>query len=299
MSGSLRLLTIPSPLVSRPLRLLCLTGRWFVVATMLMGSVYEQSCFAQIVRNANRPERVDLYGDPLPTGAVGRMGTSRFRLGTRVGSVAFSPDGRSLAVPSQSSGVPIWDTATGRLIMTLPPRKGVEPEDGSIGQVVFSPDGRMLAGFYGHDVTGIWATSSGKEIRIFPGNEEALFGVGFTPDGDRVFSYSDARVRLWNLASGAEIRQFRAPGHQIWSTAISPDSRILATASWGGDIRLWDVATRARRFGDFLDTDQSTWASRRTGKRFDRLVMMAYSDSTRSPPATRSDEPLFRRAVIA
>jgi WD40 repeat protein len=64
-----------------------------------------------------------------------------FTTGTPVGSPAFSPDGRTLAVTNEV-GVQLWDLATGQVRTTVPTR--------SPATVAFSPDGRTLAvGTYG------------------------------------------------------------------------------------------------------------------------------------------------------
>jgi WD40 repeat protein len=79
--------------------------------------------------------KVDRYGDPLPPGAIARLGTMQ-----SVGGDAclFSPDGRMLAVRSGDQGVLLWDVSTGKRIRTL-------SEFPRAGQMAFSPDGRTLA----------------------------------------------------------------------------------------------------------------------------------------------------------
>src|SRR5947209_7888543 len=57
--------------------------------------------------------RPDLYGDPLPEGAVARLGSIRLRPGGAVSHLAFSPDGKRLAAWSEA-GLSVWDADTGR-----------------------------------------------------------------------------------------------------------------------------------------------------------------------------------------
>src|SRR5438105_2646578 len=58
--------------------------------------------------------RTDCYGDPLPDGAVGRLGTARLRHGHDITVMAFAPDGRSLASSDDGGWLCVWDVATGR-----------------------------------------------------------------------------------------------------------------------------------------------------------------------------------------
>jgi hypothetical protein len=81
----------------------------------------------------------DFYGDPLPSGAIVRLGSSRLRHPAFIPRFAFSRDGRRLA--SMGATVRIWDTTDGRLLREL-------PVDAFFPwAVAFSPDGgKLLSG---------------------------------------------------------------------------------------------------------------------------------------------------------
>src|SRR5262249_41745646 len=64
------------------------------------------------------PARVDRYGEPLPPGAVARLGTVRWRFTDRIDGLALVPGGRQL-VSYGVSTVAFWDVATGRRVRSL------------------------------------------------------------------------------------------------------------------------------------------------------------------------------------
>src|SRR5688572_29342896 len=61
-------------------------------------------------------KRVDTYGDPLPDGAIARLGTIRLRHCETVSFVRFAPDGKRLFSRGRDNAICIWDVATGREI---------------------------------------------------------------------------------------------------------------------------------------------------------------------------------------
>src|SRR5690242_16246447 len=86
-----------------------------------------------------QPPVLDRWGDPLPAGAVARLGTLRFHHNPDVTGLAFAPDGRTLASGGQDKAVRLWDAATGKVIRTLTGHQV------SVSDLVFAPDGSLLA----------------------------------------------------------------------------------------------------------------------------------------------------------
>ncbi|MHC4506216.1 MAG: WD40 repeat domain-containing protein, partial [Planctomycetota bacterium] len=183
-------------------------------------------------RAGSRP-RTDLYGDPLPPGAVARIGTVRLPAGGWGRRIAFSPDGEILAscVGAGSPEANLWETGTGRKIRTIRLRGPA-----SINSVDFSPDGRRLA--VAGDKVRIYDVRTGRKVREIGGRTLAAF----LPDGKRLASWSRdyGGVCLWNLASGKMLRSFPGPVHATTSLAISRDGSILAAVA-DDVLYLWDL----------------------------------------------------------
>jgi RNA polymerase sigma factor (sigma-70 family) len=184
--------------------------------------------------------RTDLYGDPLPAGAVARLGTARFRNGLQSWSVVFSPDGKTVATASHDMTIRLWDVASGKELRQF------RGHHGAVLTVAFSPDGKLLAsGSQGDPMVRLWQVNSGKDFRQLQGHQGGVTCVAFYPDGKILASGGqDHVIRLWKVATGQEIRQFI--GHQggVQTVAFSPDGKSLASGENSDNtIRLWEVAT--------------------------------------------------------
>src|SRR5262245_29991249 len=79
---------------------------------------------AQAPPKDDKKARLDAYGEPLPPGALARLGTNRLRNGGQVSDIAFAPDGKILATCGADGTASLWDVATGKVLRVLPAHPG-------------------------------------------------------------------------------------------------------------------------------------------------------------------------------
>jgi RNA polymerase sigma factor (sigma-70 family) len=195
--------------------------------------------------------RLDRYGDPLPPGALARLGTVRWRQNGPVTFLAYSGDGKTLA----SSGVKtfhVWEATTGRLFRQF-------PLGGKEGASCFAiaPDGKLLATGGVDGLIRLRELATGKELRtiqlpkleaikeIPPGgaDQNAVFQVVFSPDGMTLASVSwDEKLHLWYVATGKELGPLPGPRDHVTAVRFAPDGKRIAVGSeW--QTHLCDLAT--------------------------------------------------------
>jgi len=155
--------------------------------------------------------------------------------------VAFSPDGKSLAVGyghnsnAQVGRVKVWDVASGAELEAF-----TGPRGGVIA-VAFHPGGKRLA-VAGSEVVEVWELGTAHKIHELKGHKKWVYCVAYSPDGKWLATGGwDRTVKLRDAATGVEVLTVFAQDGFVLSLAFSPDSRTLVTSSEDRSARLWEV----------------------------------------------------------
>ncbi len=180
-------------------------------------------------------------------------------------TVAYSPDGKTIATGGSDRTARLWDAVTGKELRKF------EGHGNTVEQIAFTLDGKILA-----------TAALGGTVRLFRlGTEEpptnlvtgtaSLVGMTFSPDG-RVLATATrnvgqvrSAVRVWDVATGKE--RLRFVGHQesALGLAFSPDGRVLGSGGGDGTVLLWDITGRVHE-GQLAAADlpppvlESEWA---------------------------------------
>jgi WD40 repeat protein len=160
--------------------------------------------------------RLDGLGDPLPAGAIARLGTLRFQHGEPVLHLSYSPGGQ-LLVSSGERFVRVWDVTTG---------KEVRRFDGSCGRAAFTPDGKSLV--TGGEKVCVREIASGRVTDRLP---FAGYGVALSPDGKTLAVLEQDRLRVWDTATRSD--RLLVPCPKVRAIALSPDGSRVAVAAEG------------------------------------------------------------------
>lgn len=226
-----------------------LIRRIIVLATCLAFSV-ERPIRADSP-DAKQPVLTDFFGDPLPPGAVARLGTIRFRHRGQIDSLVYSPDGKMLASAGGDGVIKFWDPNTGKELASL---KG---HTGGVSSLAFSPDGKMLASGSFDKTIRLWNLRQGRDkatnspILTLTDHKDKVLGVAFSPDGKLLGSASyDATIKLWDLSNwragdaSPPVSTINAHSNGVLAVAFSPDGKTLASGGYDNKAKLWELASR-------------------------------------------------------
>jgi WD40 repeat protein/mono/diheme cytochrome c family protein len=170
----------------------------------------------------------------------------RFREVSPVGSAAFSPDGKTLAIGGYKE-VRVLNPVTGKVLEKL---------DGAAGMVrslAFSADGKWLAAGGGlcqqWGEIELWDARTEKRVRTMRGHNDCIYSVAFSPDGKLLASGSyDKTIKLWDPESGKVLRTLKDHIDAVFAVAFSPNGKWLASGSQDDSVKIWDVATGERLY---------------------------------------------------
>ena len=153
--------------------------------------------------------------------------------------VAFSPDGKILAAGGTDNTVKLWDVNTQSLLHTF------EGHTNIVWTVKFSPNGKILASGASDNTIKIWDVDAQHLLDTFEGHSNEVLGIAFSPNSKMLASAADESIKIWDMNTRRLLHTFR--GHSRpsesgeFSTALSPDGKILAITDAANTIQLWDT----------------------------------------------------------
>jgi WD40 repeat protein len=198
--------------------------------------------------------RLDRFGDPLPHGALYRIGTARLHHGSGISGLAASPDGVHIVSAGYDGMLSIWEAATGREKMRLSAPLAGE------GWLAFSPNSKSLV-FNCNEKLCLFDVGLGKVVKTL--GPTASSGT-FAADGKTLTAVQqDGRsylIRPWDLQTGKPLKgwtyqpELPVPGCTAYRIKpyLSHDGGLLATLETNLSVlkhtlRLWDGITGKER----------------------------------------------------
>jgi len=164
-------------------------------------------------------ERRDADGDPLPKGALFRLGSARWRHDGQIGAIVCSRDGKSV-VSFSPFELCIWDATNGKRINTIPVNKPAYS-----GKLALSHDDRHVA-FPDDGGVVICSVADGKRLFTLKRKEQQHYCLTFSPDGKTLVTTTEEQLLFWDATTGKLQTEIEEPGWSGWAT-FSPDGKTL------------------------------------------------------------------------
>jgi RNA polymerase sigma factor (sigma-70 family) len=164
----------------------------------------------------------------------------------QVDAVAISPDGKTLAAKVWSS-IHLFDAQSGQALRKVELEK---TNGGAMTEwITFTPDGKSVALTHPEGRAVLLVDlESGAVVRTFS-HQHLVVAAAFSPDGTRMAAggYESEKgvyfARLWEVATGKELRRLRYGNDVFRTIAFSPDGKTVAVGGDGGRTRLWEADT--------------------------------------------------------
>lgn len=158
-------------------------------------------------------------------------------------SLAFSPDGSTLASSSYDRKIKLWDVRSGEELKTL------EEHNGPVFSIAFTPDGTRLASASGDGTVKVWSPQTGARLDTLSGAVGALYSVAVDPSGRELAAAGEDRtIRIWvrNEEGWTLDRSALAHGGTITRLLYSQDGRHLVSTATDRLVRVFETKTLER-----------------------------------------------------
>ena len=214
---------------------------WRSATGVLSGSIRPPGPREPVTAVAFDPSGSRLVAATGPRVTLWTLGTRALRVvkarGANVWALAFSPDGRRIAIGTADGAVRVVGTR-GRRTLTL---RGHSDTVNGIG---FSPDGTSLVTASDDETARIWNLRSGSTAAVLRGHDGVVHSASFARGGTSVVTAgADGTVRTWAVASDPVRAELAAPDRRkLTDVAFDPGGTRIAAAGEGGVALLWGLA---------------------------------------------------------
>jgi WD40 repeat protein len=174
---------------------------------------------------------------------IGNSGSEFMRLGfptypeekCAVTSLALTNNSRALVSAGDFFGFGLWELATGKLVGT--PN---ETHDSLVWDIAFSPDQQFMVTASRDHTIGIWDMSSGRLDTKLEGHTADVFSVSFLSDRILASAGADKSVRIWNIATGQQLKSFNGFDQPVGKVVPSQDGNSLLACVLEEGIYRWN-----------------------------------------------------------
>jgi WD40 repeat protein len=204
-------------------------------------------------------------------------------------NLVFSPDGKVVALSTNSLEIELWETRTGK---KLPQ----SPQEYYTAGLAFSTDGKLLASAHLDGALRLWVVATGDEVLHWAipvdGPNRFHLPLAFAPDGKTLAAGCGRTIRLWEVATGQEILPF--PGHRgmVYSARFTPDGRRLISRSM-------ETLCVSRSKETQCVWDRASWQEKSRKERLEEYGHPAAAPENDRPAALGENDPVAVRQRAA
>jgi WD40 repeat protein len=200
------------------------------------GQIYAAHALARLDTINEKEITASLIGARISNFGIPLLSTLRGHE-NRVWSIAFSPNGKLLAIGGSDMTIKVQDLTSGNIVSTL------RGHNKDILSIAFSPDGKLVAAGGADKTVKIWNLSDGNINTVLFGHQDQVWSVAFSPNGKTLASgSSDKTVMIWDIPGGKVVTTLRGHEKGVRSVAFNPDGKRLASGSFDTTIKVWDIA---------------------------------------------------------
>ncbi len=153
--------------------------------------------------------------------------------GSHVWAVAMQKKAARGATSDYSGRIIVWDFVTGKAV------KQLDHFQAWVACLAYGPDDRQLAAGGQDGTVAVWETNAYDKPRVIKVGDSPVSALAFLPDGKLLVASLDKTLKLVDPASGKVVSTWKDTGDVIWTIAVAPGNKYVATGGVDRSIRIY------------------------------------------------------------